>query len=204
MSSHGVLPQPASVTAWQPDSNPLWQRFGFPSDRRRCLRFRSWSKSRFTQATNMTAIVRATMLIRSPAEYAPEHTAPVVKVEGGCLCGKVRYGVVGSPKSSSVCHCKSCRRACGSQSVAWFVINRSQFALLAGETAKFQSSAAVTRGFCGECGTTLTYEHTDDLTVIEITTATLDRPELFKPTKEIWLSEKVSWATVNPALQHLL
>ena len=126
----------------------------------------------------------------------------ILEVEGGCLCGKVRYRVVGIPKSSSVCHCTSCRRACGAQSVAWFVVNRSQFTLLVGEISKCQSSAAVARGFCGGCGTSLTYEHTDDFTAIEITTATLDHPELFEPTKEIWLSERVSWVVVNSALQH--
>ena len=126
------------------------------------------------------------------------------QVEGGCLCGQARYRVVGLPKSSSVCHCTSCRRASGAQSVAWFVVDRIQFTLLTGELAKFQSSMPVTRGFCRDCGTSLTYEHADDVNTIEITTATLDRPELFEPTKEIWLSEKVSWVVANPALQHHL
>ena len=126
------------------------------------------------------------------------------QVEGGCLCGQLRYRVVGLPKSSSVCHCTSCRRASGAQSVAWFVVDRIQFTLLTGELAKFQSSVPVTRGFCRDCGTSLTYEHTDDVNTIELTTATLDCPELFEPTKEIWLSEKVSWVAVNPALQHHL
>ena len=128
----------------------------------------------------------------------------VLDVEGGCLCGKVRYKVAGIPKSSSVCHCTSCRRACGAQSVAWLVVNRSQFTLFAGEMSTFQSSVPVNRGFCSECGTSLTYEHADDLSEIEITTATLGHPEHFEPTKEIRLSEKVSWVVVNPALRHQL
>jgi hypothetical protein len=126
------------------------------------------------------------------------------QAEGGCLCGQVRYRVLGLPKSSSVCHCTSCRRASGAQSLAWFVVDRIQLTLLTGELAKFQSSVAVTRGFCRDCGTSLTYEHDDDVNAIELTTATLDRPELFEPTKEIWLSEKVSWVVVNPALEHHL
>jgi len=37
---------------------------------------------------------------------------------------------------------------------------------------------------------------------IELTTATLDDPERFPPTREIWHLQKVSWAAPNPALVH--
>ena len=34
--------------------------------------------------------------------------------EGGCLCGKVRYRVLGDPRHSGVCHCAFCKRRTGS------------------------------------------------------------------------------------------
>ena len=40
-------------------------------------------------------------------------------LEGGCLCGAVRYRISGSPLSSVNCHCESCRRASGAPAVAW-------------------------------------------------------------------------------------
>ena len=123
-------------------------------------------------------------------------------VEGGCLCGAIRYRVTGEPRSCSICHCRSCRLSSGATPVAWFVIQRAQFIFLAGQPNALRSSPPVTRRFCGECGTALTYEHADDPTAIEITTATLDSPETFPPTKEIWLEHKVAWVATNPGLEH--
>ena len=40
------------------------------------------------------------------------------------------------------------------------------------------------------------------LDTIDVTTATLDRPEQFPPTREIWIEHKVPWATLNPDLRH--
>jgi hypothetical protein len=65
-----------------------------------------------------------------------------------------------------------------------------------------QSSTPVHRGFCRKCGTQLTYAHESAPDTIEITTASLDEPERFQPTKEIWLSEKLPWAAVNANLEH--
>lgn len=40
-------------------------------------------------------------------------------VEGGCLCGAVRYRVGGAPISSGICHCRSCRRTSGSPTLPY-------------------------------------------------------------------------------------
>jgi len=122
--------------------------------------------------------------------------------EGGCLCGAVRYRASGELLSSSVCHCRSCRLASGAPSVAWFVVRNSQFAVLCGQLSSFRSSPPVVRGFCGRCGTPLTYRHDDSPDTVEITTATLDDPELVPPTHEIWLSHRISWAASNPDVEH--
>lgn len=58
------------------------------------------------------------------------------------------------------------------------------------------------RGFCGQCGTQLTYEHVDAPSDIELTTLSLDEPSQVPPTKEIWLSERVAWVAVNAKLEH--
>jgi hypothetical protein len=122
--------------------------------------------------------------------------------EGGCLCGAIRYRVTGAARSSSVCHCRSCRLASGAPSVAWFVVENRQFTFLRGEPSTFRSSPPVERSFCGRCGTPLTYRHDDDPDAVEITTATLDDPERFAPTKEIWLQQKLSWAASDARVEH--
>jgi hypothetical protein len=123
-------------------------------------------------------------------------------IEGGCLCTTIRYRVTGSPLARSICHCRSCRRASGAPSVAWTVFHRDDFAFVAGEPASFRSSPPVLRTFCPKCGTPLTYQHNDSLDTIDVTTATLDFPERFAPTREIWIEHRLPWEALNESLQH--
>jgi hypothetical protein len=129
--------------------------------------------------------------------------APVRSLAGGCLCGAVRYEILGEPSSVSLCHCRTCRRASGAPVVSWFVVSREQLSL-SGELVPYASSSPVTRGFCGKCGTPVTYVHADDPNSIELTTASLDQPELVVPTREIWLSEKITWMPTDSNREHFL
>ena len=86
--------------------------------------------------------------------------------------------------------------------VSWFVVERRQFTLLSGRLTPIRSSTHVTRAFCQNCGTPLSYEHDDAPSKIELTTATLSDPASFVPTKEIWVSHKLPWVILNPALKH--
>lgn len=123
---------------------------------------------------------------------------------GGCLCGAIRYEAHEPFVSVSICHCRSCRLASGAPTVSWFVLPLHQFRWLQGQPKLFASSPPVNRGFCGECGTQLSYQHTDAPQEIEITTLSLDEPGSVRPTREIWVSERVSWVPVDPALDHFL
>jgi hypothetical protein len=122
--------------------------------------------------------------------------------EGGCLCGAVRYRIADAPLATSRCHCRSCRLSCGAPAVAWFVVRRGDFALTRGQPQCFRSSPPVVRSFCGRCGTPIGYEHDDDPDAIELTTATLDAPERFAPTREIWLDHRLPWTPLDAALAH--
>jgi len=124
------------------------------------------------------------------------------RFEGGCLCRAFRYRIDRRPDSSSVCHCRSCRLASGAPCVGWLVVDRAHFKVLSGRLTTFRSSRPVVRGFCERCGTPVTYEHDDSPQRIEFTTATLDRPEAFPPSREIWLSEKIPWTATDPRLDH--
>jgi hypothetical protein len=87
--------------------------------------------------------------------------------------------------------------------VSWFVVSGEQLSL-SGELTLHSSSSPVTRGFCSKCGTPITYVHADAPNSIELTTASLDQPELVVPTREIWLSEKIAWMPTDSKREHLL
>jgi hypothetical protein len=121
-------------------------------------------------------------------------------IEGGCLCGAVRYRVTGTDTARSLCHCRSCRMASGAPSVAWVVFRAADFAFVKGQPARFHSSPPVTRTFCAECGTPLTYQSEARPMSVDVTTITLDAADDFAPTKEIWVQDRVSCECVNDEL----
>lgn len=118
--------------------------------------------------------------------------------EGGCFCGRLRYRISGEPQSSDICHCVSCRRATGAQSVAWLTVSIEDFSFVSGEHMEYRSSPEVVRTFCGKCGTSLTYQHEGDK--VDVTTASLDRPEDFPPACHIWMEDKIGWESVHDGL----
>jgi hypothetical protein len=122
--------------------------------------------------------------------------------QGGCLCASIRYRIAGAPLAQARCHCRSCRLAAGAPSVAWIVVRREDFVFTAGTPVRFHSSPAVVRTFCGTCGTPLTYQHEASPDTIDVTTATLDAPEKFPPTREVWLSHRLAWEPLDEELRH--
>ena len=125
---------------------------------------------------------------------------PTSIAEGGCLCGAVRYRVTGEPMGSMVCHCQTCRRVSGAPVVAWVTFPTAQFQLLRGQPSEFHSSAPVRRTYCAACGTPLAYEHADGAGFVDITTCSLDNPNLFPPTHHSWLSHDLAWVRFGDGL----
>jgi hypothetical protein len=117
------------------------------------------------------------------------------------LCGDIRYRISGEPLVTSLCHCRSCRLASGAPAVAWVVVRRSEFSIEQGAPVAYRSSPPVVRTFCGRCGTSLTYQADDSPLSIDIHTATLDAPDAFPPTLEIWLEHKIAWMATNNHLR---
>lgn len=122
--------------------------------------------------------------------------------EGGCLCGRLRYRVTGPAVARTLCHCASCRRATGGTSVGWAVFLNENFTRLAGEVREYSSSPGIYWGSCATCGSLVTYRRDSRPDHHDITTATLDDPDAFPPTVEIWTADKIAWETLNPALPH--
>jgi hypothetical protein len=122
--------------------------------------------------------------------------------EGACLCAAVRYRVEGEAVARTLCHCRSCRRASGGVTVAWAVFPAESFAVTQGEISEYSSSPGIYWGFCGTCGSLVAYRRDSRPEHRDVTTATLDDPDAFPPTVEIWTGEKIAWATLDPALPH--
>jgi len=123
-------------------------------------------------------------------------------IEGGCLCGDVRYRIAGAPVASTTCQCRTCRKASAAAIVPWLHLDAAHFAFTAGTPVEFKSSPAVTRTFCGRCGTPLTYWTTTYGPTIDVTTASLDDPEAFPPFVHVWTSHKLGWVALADGLPY--
>ena len=114
-------------------------------------------------------------------------------IEGGCLCGEVRYRIQGEPLASGTCQCRTCRKASAAAIVPWLHLDAATFSFIAGKPVDFKSSPAVTRTFCGRCGTPLTYWTTNHGPTIDVTTGSLDDPEAVRPALQYSVDRMLSW-----------
>jgi hypothetical protein len=114
-------------------------------------------------------------------------------LDGGCLCGAVRYRCEPPARPAAYCHCTSCRRAAGAHAVAWFTVPNSSLTFTQGQPAIYRSSAPVQRGFCGRCGTQLTYRNDQWPDEVDLTVGSLDDPGRVAPTSHIWMEDAAPW-----------
>jgi hypothetical protein len=116
---------------------------------------------------------------------------------GGCYCGNIRYQASPPILSRANCHCANCRRAAGAQAVAWITVGTRQFVFTQGQAKRYRTNTGAHRTFCSDCGTPLTYENDSRPDQIDITTGSLDDPEKFGPTKDVYVDEKLSWVPLG-------
>jgi len=121
---------------------------------------------------------------------------------GGCMCGAVRYRATGAPVSVIHCHCESCRRHTGAPVVSLAGFKRAQVEFTEGERGIHESSPGVGRGFCAQCGTSLTWEGDGEELgpLVEILVGTLDDPNQFVPECHVHHDERLQWFDVADEL----
>ena len=118
----------------------------------------------------------------------------VDKHQGGCLCGKVRYTVIGNPTWTAGCCCRDCAKATGTSYVVWVGFPVAQVSYLSDAPAQRETSTGVLRGFFHACGTSLTYGRDPKYDVedplLYVSASTLDDPNRFPPTEVVWYSHR--------------
>lgn len=121
---------------------------------------------------------------------------------GGCQCGAVRFRVEGELTRPSVCHCRMCQKAMGGPFGAFATAQPEDFAWTRGAPRHFQSSNRVRRGFCGDCGTPLTFEggRTMDLAIFAFDRAAEIAPafQLSPEGAPAWLAHVTELDVVRP------
>ena len=118
-------------------------------------------------------------------------------LSGGCFCGFVRYRAGGAVTHETICHCSICRRTSGAPFVAWFTVSASEFAFTSGTPTEFESSAHGRRTFCPKCGTPLTFRSENAPGETDVTTCSLEAPELVPPKDHTFTGSALSWVELG-------
>ncbi len=122
------------------------------------------------------------------------------QLTGSCHCGKVQYTITGQPFAGDYCHCRDCQKITGSPISAWMDFKTTHVTWTKGKPKIYHSSEFIRRGFCDNCGSTLTYNHINHPEFTTIAITSLDNPNLAQPTYHIYTSSKVAWFNVDDQL----
>ena len=120
-------------------------------------------------------------------------------VSGRCLCGRISYRVNGPVVWSGYCHCRSCRRFTGSVVTSWLGIDDRDLEFDAALPA-YHIDGGVTRGFCPNCGSSLTYASERFPSYVQLHLGSLDNPDSITPRAHVHHAEKVAWFEVDDDL----
>ncbi|WP_193368350.1 GFA family protein [Pelagibius marinus] len=125
---------------------------------------------------------------------------------GGCYCGAVRYEIAGPPAWSGHCHCRSCQLALGGAFATWAKVPAEDFSVTKGEIRFCEKTPGIKRGFCGDCGTTLTYAAEGEVEGQNwqgeawFAAATLDDPSIASPEAHVYVSHQQPWIKLADGL----
>jgi hypothetical protein len=86
-----------------------------------------------------------------------------------------------------------CRRANAAPAVAWAMFTETQVRFTGSQPTMYQSSPPARRGFCGQCGTQLSFMADYIPGLIDLTIGSFDQPELLPPSLHYWDSKRLPW-----------
>jgi hypothetical protein len=124
------------------------------------------------------------------------------KLEGGCLCGALRFAVKDETIWCAHCHCHMCQKAHGAGYVTWVGVANERFSITRGDVNLkwFDSSAGAQRGFCGICGSSVFFRSSRWPGEMHITLANFDGPIDRQPQGHVNYASHVEWMPVDESL----
>ncbi len=116
---------------------------------------------------------------------------------GSCLCGALRYSVVGDPVRFMHCHCSRCRKATGTGHASNLFVKDPVISWV-GDSGlvkdyKVPEAERFTRTFCTQCGGPLPRE-IPDMKLLMIPAGTLDDEPNIRPQAYIFKDSKAAWS----------
>jgi hypothetical protein len=127
-----------------------------------------------------------------------------VVIEGGCLCGDLRWKASAPPRYMGLCFCADCRKASGSGFIAFMGFDAAALTISGRWTVHTLTHAdgrAAVRNSCIVCGGLVFGGRLGETDRYNIYAGSLDDPTHFKPTVALFLRDKPDWLPVPPGLR---
>lgn len=127
-------------------------------------------------------------------------------MNGGCLCGAIRYTIDAPLAGLRACHCLNCQKASGTGGSVNAVVPTDKFRITKGETKKYDDSATqsgrtLSRHFCGNCGSPIYSHRNPNPGFVVVRAGSLDDSSGLKIATHIWTSTARSWDPIDPATE---
>jgi hypothetical protein len=124
---------------------------------------------------------------------SPEHP-----LQGGCLCGAVRFELTAPLLSAGYCHCTHCQRRTGTGSSANGRVPREGFALLQGaqELAAFTPPQGRPKLFCRRCGSAVFSGDPFADEEVSLRLGTLDGDPGIRPSHRQFVASAAPWEPI--------
>lgn len=121
-------------------------------------------------------------------------------LKGSCLCGAVKFEVVGEPRRFYHCHCTRCRKATGTGHASNLFLQPGMLKWLSGEEQirgfKLPEAKRFTNHFCATCGGRLPRQIKDS-DMVMIPAGSLDDAAPIKPQARIFSGSRADWSCVD-------
>ena len=122
------------------------------------------------------------------------------EIEGGCLCGAVRYAASGEPAFVGVCHCRDRQKFSGSAFAVVVGVRKAALSVqgtLRTFTKQGESGKPIHRRFSPTCGSAIADEAEALPDIVMLGAGTLDDPSGLKPAMQIYCDSAQPWVQLG-------
>lgn len=123
------------------------------------------------------------------------------RIQGGCLCGELRYSIADNLLYAGYCHCSECRKASGSAFLAFGGLLPTDLSIEQGDEllGKFEKSEESTGYFCKGCGSSV-FAEKPKLGFMSVLLGSLDSTPSLRPQFHIHTASKAPWYQIADKL----
>ena len=121
-----------------------------------------------------------------------------MKIEGGCLCGKVRYEITAPLVVAGYCHCTRCQRRTGSAASASARIAPGSLRVISGKELikAWRPPNGFAKVFCVNCGGALWSQSQESPDVISVRMGTFDVDPGIRPSARSYVAYAAPWEPI--------